>query len=450
MVENHNLKWGLFIMKDSDDEKLKGTWTPYQWSIVLLLLLGLILSAVDRVNISVAIPFWIKNKMMTATEAGLVQSIFGWSIIVCLLFTGPLIDRFHPRKLLPFGVILWSIATCISGFTTKFSVLASSRALLGLGESALLPSAPKLIVENIPDKDRSKAISLYFSGNKIGPTVGIPLASYLLVAYGWQMVFYITGIIGLIWVGLWFAIYRKDKGIIASEAQASANQVIKVKWSQLFAYRNTWALILGQFGYLYVFYVFVTWLPGYLVLQHHISIGDSGSLGSLPFIIAIVTTLLGGWIADKWIMKTQNKTLVRKSIIGGGMVFSTIFIVIAAHTEAMLPAVFFLSLTMGAMGFVTGSVNALPMDLAPREMVSSLSSLQNFGGNLGAAVAPLVTGILYSQTQSFEIPLIVTGLIALFFGAGSYLFILTKVEKSYGAIEINKLKGSSAKAEVTG
>ncbi|WCK52344.1 MFS transporter [Aneurinibacillus sp. Ricciae_BoGa-3] len=436
-------------MKDSDGAKLRSNWTPYQWSIVLLLLLGLILSAVDRVNISVTISYWIKNKTMTAAEAGLIQSIFGWSIIFFLLFAGPIVDKFHPRKVLPLGVVLWSIATFISGFTTKFSVLAGSRALLGLGESTLLPSAPKLIVENIQDKDRSKAISLYYSGNKIGPTVGIPLASFLLVAYGWQMVFYITGVIGLVWVGLWFAIYRKNKGIEVSETP-SANPSGKVKWSKLFAYRNTWALILGQFGYLYVFYVFVTWLPGYLVLQHHISIGNSGSLGSLPFIIAIVTTLLGGWVADKWIMKTQNKTLVRKTIIGGGMALSTIFIIIAAYAQAIVPAIIFLSLTMAAMGLVTGSVNALPMDLAPREIVSSLSSLQNFGGNLGAAVAPLVTGILYNVTKSFEIPLIITGLIALIFGVGSYLLILTKVEKSYGSIKTDDVDGYTIKTEVTG
>jgi ACS family D-galactonate transporter-like MFS transporter len=423
----------VFLMASEHVNVMQGKsrWSAYQWGIVLLLLLGLILSAVDRVNISVAIPYWIKNKVMTPTEAGILQSIFGWSIIVFLLFVGPLVDKFHPRRLLPLGVLIWSIATWISGLTTHFVTLAFSRALLGAGESALLPSAPKLIMENIPEKDRSKAISVYYSGNKIGPTIGIPLASMLLVAYGWQAVFYITGALGLIWIALWFAIYRKDKVILPTETSAAAVKAPKIKWRQLFSYRSTWALILGQFGYLYVFYVFLTWLPSYLVLQHHLSIGNSGTLGSLPFVISIATTLLGGWLADKWIMRSGNKTLVRKTIIGGGLVLSTLFIILAAFTVQVGPALVFLSLAMAFMGLITGSVNSLPMDLAPREMVSSLSSLQNFGGNLGAAVAPLVTGILFSQTNNFELPLIVTGLVALFFGAGSYLFLLKKVEKSY-------------------
>jgi ACS family D-galactonate transporter-like MFS transporter len=422
------------IVTEEQEVSQKNRWSAYQWGIVLLLLFGLILSSVDRVNISVAIPYWIKNKMISPTQAGMLQSIFGWTIIVSLLFVGPLLDKFHPRRLLPLGVIIWSIATWFSGMTTHLMTLMFSRGLLGIGESTLLPSAPKLIMENIPAKDRSKAISVYFSGNKIGPTIGIPFASMLLVMYGWQAVFYVTAALGFVWIVLWYAIYRKDKSLEPTETSAEELKAPKVKWSQLFAYRNTWALILGQFGYLYVFYVFITWLPSYLVLQHHLSIGNSGSLGSLPFVVSIVTTLFGGWLADKWVMKTGNKTLARKAIIGGGMILATVTIIIAAYTVNIGPALVFLTLSMAFLGLVTASVNSLPMDLAPREIVSSLGSLQNLGGNLGAAIAPMVTGILFARTNSFELPLIITGAVALVFGAGSYLFLMKKVEKSYSGI----------------
>jgi ACS family D-galactonate transporter-like MFS transporter len=416
-------------------ETIKGNnFAFYRWSLVVLLLLGLILSAIDRVNISVAIPYWIKNHYITPTQAGWLQSIFGWSIMIGLLAIGPILDRFHPRRILPLGVLIWSIATWITGITSNFVIIGFCRGFLGMGEASLLPSAPKLISENIYDKDRSKAISIFYSGNKIGPTIGIPFASLLLVLYGWQAVFYITGGLGLIWILLWFLIYRKGKEIPNELPAVTSSTTPKIKWVQLFAYRNTWALILGQFGYLYVFYVFITWLPSYLILQHNLTAMNSGSIASLPFLISIVTTLFGGWLADKWIMRSGNKTFVRKTIIGGGLILSTISIIIAAYTNDVLPAMIFLSLTMACMGLVTGSVNSLAMDLAPREIVASLSSLQNFGGNTGAAIAPLVTGILYSYSHSFQLALIVTGLVALVFGAGSYIFLLKKVEKSYSSL----------------
>lgn len=406
-------------------------WSAYQWGIVLLLLFGLVLSAIDKVNLAVTGPYWIKHHLFTAPQVGLLQAILGWSLTFFLLIAGPLVDRYHPRVVLPIGMLLTSLGTWVTGMVTSLGVLQVVRGVVGMGQAALFPSAPRLIVENIEDQDRSKAISIYFAGNKVGPTVGIPLASFFLLALGWRGVFYATGALGAIWLILWFAIYRRNKAPIAAPVEASAKEQ-HVSWGHLFAYRTTWALIFGQFGYLYVLYVFLTWLPGYLVLQQHLGTALSGALGSLPFIISIVTTLFGGWLADFWIVKSRgNKTLVRKTIVGGGLFLSTVFIIIAAFSHAVLPAMIFLSLTMAAMGMVTGSVNALPMDLAPRAIVSSLSSLQNFGGNLGGAFAPLITGLLLAKTHSFQVPLIVTGLVALVFGVGSYVLLMGEVRPTY-------------------
>lgn len=415
-------------MKNIDSGRT--SWSPYQWAIVLLLLSALVISAIDKVNFAVAAPYWIKHHLMKPSEAGLLQAIFGWSITLFLLISGPIIDRFHPRRVLPLGMVIWSLATWLTSITTKLPVLAFARGLLGLGESTLFPAAPKFIVETIYDKDRSKAISIYFAGNKLGPAIGIPLSASILLAFGWHAVFYVTGALSLIWIAVWLPIYRKDKVIVEQPQFAVQQNSQRVKWSALFAYRNTWALIIGQFGYLYVLFVFLTWLPGILVLQEHLSIGKSGALSSLPFIVSIVTTIFGGWLADFWVKKSGRKTFVRKTIIGSGLFLSTVFVVTAsfAHTPAL--TVLFLTLTMAALGLVTGSVNSLPMDLAPPEMVSSISSLQNFGGNLGASFAPLITGLIYESTHSFRIALIVTGIVAMV-GLGAYVLVLGKVEKSY-------------------
>ncbi len=408
----------------------KSGWSLYQWGIVLMLLAALVISAIDRVNIAIAGSYWVKHHMMKPANLGLVQSIFGWSLTAFLLLAGPVIDKLHPRRILPLGMVIWTIATWLTTITLKLPLLSLFRGLLGLGESALLPSAPKIIVENIQPKDRTKAISVYFTGNKLGPTIGLPLSAALLVAMGWRQVFYVTGALSLVWVLVWLAIYRKNKGIERPAETVSVNR--SVGWRTLFAYRNTWALIIGQFGYLYVLYVFLTWVPGILVLQEHLSIGKSGSLSALPFVVAIVTTIIGGWWADAWVNRGGDKTVVRKTIIGGGLILSTIFVIIAAYSKTPTFAVLFLVLTMASMGLVTGSVNSLPMDLAPEETVSSVSSLQNFGGNLGASFAPLVTGLLYGSLHNFRIALIVTGLVALV-GAFAYLFLLGRVRPSYTA-----------------
>ncbi|WP_029421390.1 MFS transporter [Alicyclobacillus macrosporangiidus] len=410
------------------EERRASGWSWYQWAIVLMLLAALVVSAIDRVNISIVGSYWVKHHLMTPGQLGLLQSVFSWCLTLSLLIAGPLIDRLHPRRVLPLGLTLWAVATWLSAVTLKIPVLAVFRALLGFGEATLLPSAPKLVVENIPPRDRSKAISIYFTGNKLGPTIGLPLSAAILTALGWREVFYLTGALSVVWVAIWLLIYRRDRAV-AQEPAAVVGEV-RIPWRKLFQYRNTWAMIIGQFGYLYVLYVFLTWLPGILVLQEHLSIGQSGSLSALPFVVSIVTTLLGGWLADAWVNRGGNKTTVRKTVIGGGLLLSTVFVLIAAYSTSPAMTVVFLVLTMAAMGLVTGSVNSLPMDLAPPRVVSSVSSLQNFGGNLGASFAPLITGVLYGTFHSFRIPLILTGLVALL-GAAAYVIILGKVERTY-------------------
>jgi len=107
-----------------------------------------------------------------------------------------------------------------------------------------------------------------------------------------------------------------------------------------------------------------------------------------------------------------------------------------AYAEATGLAVTLLILSMGYLGLTTANVNTMPIDLAPRHIVSSLTSLQNFGGNLGGALAPVVTGILYGATGDFRVPLLVTGAVALVFGCGAYGLLMGRLETSIGVGEV--------------
>jgi ACS family D-galactonate transporter-like MFS transporter len=86
-------------------------------------------------------------------------------------------------------------------------------------------------------------------------------------------------------------------------------------------------------------------------------------------------------------------------------------------------AVTLLTLSVGCIRMTTGSANSLPIDLAPRAAVGALSSIQNFFGNIGAVLAPIVTGYLVNATGSFTIALVAAGGLALF-GAAAYVFVL--------------------------
>ena len=117
--------------------------------------------------------------------------------------------------------------------------------------------------------------------------------------WGWEWVFYTTGSLGLFWILWWAAVYRAPA---RQDALATPGETQKqIRWTSLLQYPTTWGVMFGQAGYLYIYYVFATWLPGYLVLQRGLSALATGWVGMLPFLIGTICVILGGWLGDRLI-----------------------------------------------------------------------------------------------------------------------------------------------------
>jgi len=400
----------------------------YRWNILALLAFSQAIAYIDRVNFAVVGPHLIQVYHYTTQQVGLLLSIFNWAFTFALLAAGPLTDRIRPRRSYPLGVGTWSVATALCSITRAFAPLAAFLALLGIGESFMIPSGSRVIRETFEKKNRAFAVGTFFAGNKIGLTVGIPLASVLLVKWGWEWVFYITGALGMVWVLWWLSVYRAP----VSEAVHTDKAESGIKWATLLRYPTTWGVMLGQAGYLYIYYVFATWLPGYLVLQRGLSTLNTGIVGMLPFLVGTICVVLGGWLGDRLIASGARVTLVRKGFAVGGLFGATVFTILGAYTPDNVMAITFLTLSVASVSFSTAAVNSMPIDVAPPHIVSSLVSLQNFGGNVGGSFAPVVTGFLIHNSNDFTVPLLVAAGVALVFGCGSYGLIVGNLDRELG------------------
>jgi MFS family permease len=406
---------------------MSGARAPaYRWNIMVILACSQAIAYIDRVNFAVVGPWLIQNYHYTPQQVGLLQSIFNWAFTLSLLLAGPFTDWVKPRISYPLGVGTWSLATALCSLTQNFAPLSGFLALLGIGESVMIPSGARVIRETFEKKHRAAAVGTFFAGNKIGLTLGIPLASVLLVNWGWPWVFFATGSLGLIWIVWWLSVYRAPAA--GSDTPLDESQST-IRWRHLLRYRTTWGVMLGQAGYLYIYYVFATWLPGYLVLQRGMSVLTTGFVGMLPFLIGIACTIFGGWAGDRLIAAGVRVTLVRKGFAVGGLLGATIFTISGAYAADTILAVAFLTLSVASFSFATAHVNSMPIDVAPRHIVSSLVSLQNFGGNMGGSFAPLVTGMLISASLDFTLPLLVAAGVALVFGCGSYGLIVGNLDR---------------------
>lgn len=399
----------------------------YRWNIVFMLTAAQAIAYIDRINLSVVGPELVQHYGYSKALLGLLFSIFSWTYTASLLLAGPFADWARPRRSFPIGVGIWSVATGLCSFTTSFVPLAVLRGFVGVGESAMIPSGSRVIRETFAKKERTVVVGAFFAGNKLGLTLGAPLAAVVFAHWGWQWVFFVTGSLGLLWVLWWRLSYRPPPPGAAQQEEAVAGQET-IRWSTLLKYRTTWGVILGQAGYLYIYYVFAMWLPGYLVLQRHLTILQTGFVGMLPFLAGTICVVLGGWVADRMLRAGGRVTTIRKVFAVSGLLGATVFTIAGAYAPGTALAVTFFTLAVASFSFTTAAANSIPLDVAPPHIVSSLVSLQNFGGNVGGSFAPFVTGLLISASNSFTLPLLVAAGVALVFGCGSYAFIIGNLD----------------------
>lgn len=131
-------------------------------------------------------------------------------------------------------------------------------------------------------------------------------------------------------------------------------------------------------------------------------------------------TLLGGFLNDRLLARGVPLTRVRKSFAVGGLFVATVLTVGAGYAPGVVAAVTLITLSVGAFSLATAAIQSMAPDVAPRGRISSLVSLQNFGGNVGGSFAPLVTGVLAARTGDFAFPLYVTAAVTLVLGCGGY------------------------------
>jgi sugar phosphate permease len=399
--------------------------------ITLSLLFGTqLFSFMIRVAFGVVAPTLMTLYHLSPKTMGYILSGWNWSYTAGLLLVGFIVDRFGPYIVLGIGSLVWGVSTIALPLSSAALPLFLMRMIFGLGQTPLIPAGASVVARGFSVQERARIIAIAFAGNQVGVAFGTTVAAFILVTLGWQAVFYCIGGASLLLTLAWLRLYpdkriKRQPPALPTPAHQDGRQ--RIPWLALFRYRSTWGIAFGQMGYLYAYFFFVSWLPGYLVLERKMTVLQSGIVSALPFWAGLLGTLSGGWLGDYLTKRGISTAASRKSIIAASLSLSTVLVITAAYVEQSWLAVGLLTLCIGFLRLATGSIHSLPIDLAPRLMVGSLTSIQNFFGNIGGLLAPIVTGYIVEATGSFARSFVVAGGMALF-GALSYLLIVGDIE----------------------
>jgi len=202
------------------------------------------------------------------------------------------------------------------------------------------------------------------------------------------------------------------------------------EWKQLFAHRTTWGMIAGFFGTIYTLWLYTGWLPYYLEHERHMSVARVGIVAAIPYFFGCVGAVAGGWLCDLltrrgWAPIAGRKLLVSCALCGiSACTVGTVF------AQANATALTFISISLFLIYIASSAAWATVPIAAPSQYTASLGSIQNFGGYLGGALAPTVTGLIVQRTGSFSQALMLSAGLSLLSAAAYLLLVRQPIQSS--------------------
>ncbi len=328
------------------------------WLVVALLSVAGGLNYLDRTMITTMRSSVVGAIPMSDAQFGLLTSVFLWVYGLFSPLAGFLADRFSRSRVIFTSLLLWSIITWLTGYSTTFGQLLASRVLMGITEACYIPASLALIVDYHRGTTRSLATGVHESGIFVGSSLGF-VGGWIAEKQEWNTAFTIFGLAGVFYSLVLAFILRDvtDKSITPAKEKPEEGINFLEAVKDLFG-RGSFLLMLGFWGLLgIVGWLVIGWLPTYYKEHFNLSQGIAGlyATGYL-YPASIAGLLMGGYLADRW-SKTRRLARIYVPVIGLCIASPCIFM--ASYTSVLPLAIFFFMIY--AVTRVFSDANMMPI-----------------------------------------------------------------------------------------
>ncbi|KAL0280109.1 UNVERIFIED_CONTAM: hypothetical protein PYX00_001499 [Menopon gallinae] len=443
---------------------------PRRYLISLVAFLGFCNLYALRVNLSVAIVAMTTNKTFsngTISEAaefdwnpdiqGIVLSSFFYGYIVTQIPGGFLAATYGGKRFFGIGVAVTSAFTLITPLLARTSLylLVTARVMEGLFEGITYPAMHAIWARWAPPLERSKLAASAFSGSYMGTVIALPMSGFLADYLGWASVFYVPGILGLLWFVLWCMTVsdnpQSDPRITDDElnyinstlgSQASHVKVnTSVPWKRMMMSFPVWAIIIAHFSENWGFYTLLTELPTFMNDVFGFDLHKAGILAALPYLAMGIIVMTGGFIADYLRLNKSLSTLrVRKLFNCGGFLCQTVFLLLAAHSSSPAVLMIFLTIAVGFGGFAWSGFGVNHLDIAPA-YAGILMGVSNTFATLPGMISPVLTGhiVEHKTPEEWQVVFYIASAVYLL-GAAFYAIFASGEEQIWANLDIGLLR----------
>lgn len=372
--------------------------------ILWLTVLAYMITYMDRVVISVTGPMIQREFAISDRSWGWVLGSFQIGYALLQIPGGWLGDRFGPRRVLSAVVIWWSSFTALTTVAWSAGSLIAIRFLFGCGEAGAFPNATRSLSRWMLPSERGFAQGVTHAGARLGAALTPLLVVWLMIHFGWRAPFLIFAGLGIVWAGVWYCYYRDsptshagtnaaEREIIATALASQSTDKAAVPWRAILVQPQLWLLSAMYFCYAYSINIFLTWFPKYLNEVRDFDLAAMGLFASLPLMAGVVGDVAGGWISDRLLRKTGRVTLARRAVAVFGFLLAAVAIPAGVLSVSPLVSVAWFALAVFGLELTVGVSWAVTLDVGG-VYAGSVSAVMNTFGNIGGAIAAVITGYI--------------------------------------------------------
>ena len=410
-----------------------GRRTNYRWMLAFFAMLMVFMNYVDRVNLAVGAPSIMKELHFTKVDLGFFSTVFFLSYALFQIPSGRLAEYFGHRKIVPLSLAWWSIFTSLTAVCHTYGGWVVVRALFGIGEAPCYPGLNTGIFNWFPKRERGRAVGMMLLGSKIGPVFGIPACTLLMIHYGWRSIFWVCGAIGLVIALAYYLLIRTYPHESPFVNQAELEHIAdgqpvakptaapkKAPWGEFLSSPQFWCLGIQLGTANFVSYVFIAWLPVYLLEAHHFSLKAMGFAAAIPEGSFALGNIVCGLLTDYLIGNKLATSKARAWFGGIGQLMCCFGLYMTAISEGKVATIFWLSVALAFLGFSMNSTWTSASDLGGK-FSGTVSGFMNFLANIIGGLAPIIVAWV-ATGWGWKAAILVTALSGII-GAIAWVFV---------------------------
>ncbi|MEK7780604.1 MAG: MFS transporter [Verrucomicrobiota bacterium] len=299
----------------------------YAWLIVALLVPVALLNYLDRQMIAAMKTSVMGDVTGITTDKAWGQMLgqFKWVYAFLSPVGGYIADRFGRKFTICGSLFAWSAITWATGHVQTYDGLLWTRTLMGMSEAFYIPAALALISDFHTGNTRSRATGLHQMGIYCGVILG-GFTGYVAEApaLGWRWMFNVTGLVGIIYAPILLMVLR-DAPKQATAAVVEDKPRVTSSLRELLTNKSFILLVMYFTLPALAGWVVRDWMPAILQTSFNISQGRAGVSATLYWqAAAIVAAFFGGWLADKWMRRT-DRGRIYVSAIGMALIIPALF-----------------------------------------------------------------------------------------------------------------------------